>query len=177
MCSPSQRVAARLLWCYRPHRVGRLFCLARCALPRRQHLAAPSLTPFTRFGGWRRFPAPRAVDHCARLLLCSMREGDVKGGQGATLCDTANHATLVSMPLSRPSATRGVRLPLGYGACLVLRCLQHQRNWLPRRRPSHHPQFLRTRFRGDRRSAHPVPFCSAWVNYTIGCDGCQHQKV
>ena len=66
--------------CYRPHRVGRLFCLTRCALPRRRHLAAPSLTPFTRFGDWRRFPAPRAVDHCARLLLCSMREGDVKGG-------------------------------------------------------------------------------------------------
>ena len=60
----------------------------------------------------------------------------LKGGQGATLCDTANHATLVSMPLSRPGATQGVRLPLGYGARLVLRWLQHQRNWLPRRRPS-----------------------------------------
>lgn len=63
--------------CYRPHREGRLFCLTRCALPRRRHLAAPSHTPFTHFGGWRRFPAPHAVDHCVRLLLCSMREGDV----------------------------------------------------------------------------------------------------
>ena len=78
MFSPSQRWSARLLRCYRPHRVGRLFCLTRCALPRRRHLAAPSLTPFTRFGDWRRFPAPRAVDHCTRLLLCSMWEGDVK---------------------------------------------------------------------------------------------------
>ena len=58
--------------CYRPHRKGRLFCLTRCALPRRRHLAAPSLTPCTHFGGWRRFPALRAVDHCARLFLCSM---------------------------------------------------------------------------------------------------------
>ncbi len=72
MCSPSQRWAAWWLRCCRPHRVGRLFGFTRCALPRRRHLAAPSLTPCTHFGGWRRFPALRAVDHCARLLLCSM---------------------------------------------------------------------------------------------------------
>lgn len=173
MFSPSQRWAARLLWCYRPHRVGRLFCLTRCALPRRRHLSAPSLTPFTHFGGWRRFPAPRAVDHCARLLLCSMREGDVKGGPGCepgkVLC--GRHLSQLLAHLSRQQVT---------GMAFLNACT-HGPYWslcgaspastsiyspcaapLSAPPPITSPSVVKE-LRSDRRSAHPVPLFAAWV--------------
>ena len=159
MCSPSQRLAAWLLRCYRPHREGRLFCLTRCALPRRRHLAAPSHTPFTHFGDWRRFPAPRAVDHCVRLLLCSMWEGDVLGGQGATpagatACSRCALSAVIENGVG--TSTKGTPLTVRVRRCRVSRCrlaaclalhpYELQRDWLPRRRPTHHPHFLRNRF-------------------------------
>jgi hypothetical protein len=168
MCSPSQRWAAWLLRCYRPHRGGRLFCLTRCALPRRRHLAAPSHTPFTHFGDWRRFPAPRAVEHCVRLLLCSMWEGDVLDGPGRepgkVLCGL--HVFQLLTYLSRQQVTGMAFLnacthgpywslcgasPAStsiYSPCAAL---------LSAPPPNTSPSVVKEPFRGDRRSVHPTP--------------------
>lgn len=155
MCSPSQRWAAWWLRCCRPHRVGRLFGLTRRALPRRRHLAAPSLTPFTHFGGWRRFPALRAVDHCARLLLCSMGRAMCWAGQGAnparsyvgftsssflpTRLDNRSPAWPSSMPAHTAPTGRFAEHPPPAPPST-----HHVPRFSQRRRPTHHPQFLRS---------------------------------
>lgn len=173
MFSPSQRWAAWWLRCYRPHRGGRLIGLTRRALPRRRHLAAPSLTPCTHFGDWRRFPAPRAVDHCVRLLLCSMWEGDVLGGQGATpagatACSRCALSAVIENGVG--TSTKGTPLTVRVRRCRVSRCrlaaclalhlYRLQRDWLPRRRPSHHPQFLRN-----------LPVCADPLHLSPLCGG------
>ena len=142
--------------CCRPHRVGRLFGLTRCALPRRRHLAAPSLTPFTHFGDWRRFPALRAVDHCARLLLCSMGRAMCWAGQGANPARSYVGFTSSSFLPTRldnrspawPSSMPAHTVPTGRFAehpPPAPPSTHHVPRFSQRRRPTHHPQFLRNR--------------------------------